>query len=106
MTHAIFSLLYSRLGNAKKSYELFRYSFITNLLPPFYVMAEVQFGTNPYFITGAGGVLQSVIFGYGGIDITDQGVKKIQTVIPDEWSRIIIKSPVLNTTNTIKTFET
>lgn len=39
MTHAIFALLYSRLGNAKKSYDLFRYSFLNNMLTPFGVMA-------------------------------------------------------------------
>lgn len=83
MTHAIFALLYSRLGNAEKSYELFKYSFTNNMLKPFGVLAETQFGTNPYFLTGAGGVIQSVIFGYAGIDITDQGVVKVQTVIPN-----------------------
>lgn len=83
MTQAIFALLYSRLGDAKKSYDFFQYSFSNNMLKPFGVMAETQFGTNPYFLTGAGGVIQSAIFGYAGIDITDQGVGKIQTVIPD-----------------------
>lgn len=53
------------------------------MLSPFGVMAETQFGTNPYFLTGAGGVIQSVIFGYAGVDITDQGVVRVQTVIPD-----------------------
>ena len=102
MTQAIFALLYSRLGNAKKSYDFFKYSFTNNMLRPFGVMAETQFGTNPYFLTGAGGVIQSVIFGYAGIDITDQGVTKVQTVIPDEWDRVIIKSSVLEASNNLK----
>ena len=34
-------------------------------------------------MTGAGGIIQSVIFGYAGVDITDKGVEKVQTVIPD-----------------------
>ncbi len=102
MTHAIFALLYSRLGDAKKSYQWFKYSFTNNQLTPFGVLAETQFGTNPYFLTGAGGILQSVIFGYGGIDIRDQGVVKVQTVIPDEWDRVVIKSGVINSTNDFK----
>jgi hypothetical protein len=53
-------------------------------------------------LTGAGGILQSVIFGYGGIDIRDQGVIKVQTVIPDEWDRVVIKSSVINSTNYMK----
>lgn len=83
MTHAIFALLYSRLGDSKKSYNLFKYSYKNNLLQPFNVLAETQGGTNPYFLTGAGGILQTVIFGYAGLDITDQGIKNVQTVIPD-----------------------
>jgi trehalose/maltose hydrolase-like predicted phosphorylase len=67
MTHAIFALLYSRLKNTKKSYQFFRNSYRNNLLTPFGVLAETQFGTNPYFLTGAGGVLQSVIFGFAGL---------------------------------------
>ncbi len=55
------------------------------------MLAETQGGTNPYFLTGAGGILQSVIFGFGGVDITDQGIKTIQTVIPEAWDRVIIK---------------
>jgi protein-glucosylgalactosylhydroxylysine glucosidase len=39
MTQAIFSLLYSRLGNAEKAYEFFELSYIPNVLQPFSVMA-------------------------------------------------------------------
>ena len=102
MTHAIFGLLYSRLGDAKKSYQWFKYSFANNQLKPFGVLAETQFGTNPYFLTGAGGILQSVIFGYGGIDIRDEGAVRVQTVIPDEWDRVVIKSSVINVSNDLR----
>ena len=33
--------------------------------------------TNPYFITGAGGTLQSIIFGFAGMEITDKGIKQM-----------------------------
>jgi len=102
MTHAIFALLYNRLGDSKNSYKWFKYSFANNQLKPFNVLAETQFGSNPYFLTGAGGIIQSVIFGYAGIDITDQGVVKVQTVIPDEWSRVVVKSPVIQISNDLK----
>ena len=29
-------------------------------------MAETEGGDNPYFLTGAGGALQSLIFGFSG----------------------------------------
>ncbi len=56
MTHAIFALLYSRMGNADKAYHFFKESYIPNLNPPFRVIAETKGGTNPYFATGAGGI--------------------------------------------------
>ncbi len=56
MTHAIFTLLYARLGNADKALKFFKESYEPNLNPPFRVIAETKGGTNPYFATGAGGI--------------------------------------------------
>jgi hypothetical protein len=47
-------------------------------------------------LTGAGGILQTVIFGFAGLDITDQGIKTIQTAIPNNWSRIIVRNSLNN----------
>ena len=60
-------------------------------------MTETQFGDNPYFVTGAGGVLQSVIFGFAGLDITDDGIQNIETVRPQAWTKVTVKSPFLKT---------
>lgn len=59
MTQAIFSLLYARLGNADKAWHFFQDAYLPNLNPPFRVIAETKGGTNPYFATGAGGVVTS-----------------------------------------------
>ena len=90
MTQAIFTLLYARLGNADKAYQWFREAYTPNLNPPFRVIAETKGGTNPYFSTGAGGVLQSMIMGFGGIDITPQGVRQVSSVIPKTWKSLTI----------------
>jgi protein-glucosylgalactosylhydroxylysine glucosidase len=42
-------------------------------------------------MTGAGGVLQSLIFGFGGYDITGNGLVKIDTAIPKAWNSVTIK---------------
>ena len=76
MTDSIFTILYSRLKESDKAYSSFIESFTKNTRPPFDVFTEAKGGTNPYFITGAGGVLQSVIYGFGGYEITDKGIKK------------------------------
>jgi hypothetical protein len=49
-------------------------------------------------------VLQAVIFGFAGVDITDSGITKVQSVIPDEWDRVVIKSPIVNAVNIVKDF--
>ena len=90
MTHAIFSLLYARLGDAANAYKFFKESYEPNLLPPFRVIAETKGGTNPYFATGAGGVLQSVLMGFGGLDITEKGIQQLQSTLPPTWKSLII----------------
>jgi len=90
MTQAIFALLYSRLGNGDKAYRFFKDAYLPNLNPPFRVIAETKGGTNPYFATGAGGVLQSVLMGFGGLDITPSGITQIKSALPREWKSLKI----------------
>ncbi len=90
MTQAIFTLLYARLGNADKAYHWFQDAYLPNLNPPFRVIAETKGGTNPYFATGAGGVLQSVLMGFGGLNITPAGIVQVKSVLPPNWKYVII----------------
>jgi protein-glucosylgalactosylhydroxylysine glucosidase len=90
MTQAIFSLLYARLGNAEKAYHFFEDAYRPNLLPPFRVIAETKGGDNPYFLTGAGGVLQTVLMGFGGLDITPKGIIQHKTILPWQWKSLVI----------------
>ncbi len=91
MGHAVLSTLYSRLGNPGKAYEIFIRSYKPNEVPPFGVISETAGGTNPYFATGAGGMLQSVIFGFGGLHITDAGLSQVKTKLPEQWKSLQIK---------------
>lgn len=92
MTEAVFSLLYSRLGDEKMATHYFYDAYIPNLNPPFRVIAEFKNGTNPYFATGAGGVLQAVIMGFGGVNINpDKGIEIVESVLPAKWKSLTIK---------------
>jgi trehalose/maltose hydrolase-like predicted phosphorylase len=91
MTQGIFALLYSRLGDGAKAYHWFKDAYEPNLNPPFRVIAETKGGTNPYFATGAGGILQSVLMGFGGLDITPQGIVQIKTALPSQWKSLTLK---------------
>jgi trehalose/maltose hydrolase-like predicted phosphorylase len=90
MTEAIFTLLYARLGDNTNAWKWFKDAYIPNLNPPFRVIAETKGGTNPYFATGAGGVLQAVLMGFGGLDITSEGIVQLKTVLPDVWKKLTI----------------
>ncbi len=82
--------LHARLGHAQKSYQLFHRSFKPNQVPPFGVIAETAGGSNPYFATGAGGMLQAVLSGFGGLKFTDTGIIQGETLLPKPWKRLTI----------------
>lgn len=90
MGHSVLATLYARLGEPDRAYEIFQRSYQPNEVPPFGVLAETAGGTNPYFATGAGGMLQAVIFGFGGLDITDQGIVQRPTRLPRQWRSLTI----------------
>jgi kojibiose hydrolase len=90
MTQAIFTLLYARLGDGEKAYKWFKDAYQPNLLAPFRVIAETKGGTNPYFATGAGGIIQSILMGFGGLEITPKGIIQIKSKLPANWKTLTI----------------
>jgi trehalose/maltose hydrolase-like predicted phosphorylase len=90
MTHAIFALLYARLGDGDTAFRYFKEAYLPNLNPPFRVIAETKGGTNPYFATGAGGILQSLLMGFGGLDITEKGIIQVPSRLPSGWKKLTI----------------
>lgn len=91
MSFSVLALQYARLGEGDKAYELFVQSFRPNQLPPFGVLSEGAGGTNPYFCTGAGGLLQAVINGFCGLEITDNGIKQLSSKLPHHWKKVVVK---------------
>jgi len=90
MTQAVFALLYARLGDGAKAFHFFKDAYEPNLLPPFRVIAETRGGTNPYFATGAGGILQSVLMGFGGLEIGPSGLTQLNSKLPENWKSLKI----------------
>lgn len=103
MSHAILATLYARGGQPEQAYRLFLDSYRPNQLPPFGVLAETAGGSNPYFATGAGGVLQALLFGFGGLDITAAGLVQHPASLPAGWRRLEIRGAgPQRTTYTVK----
>ena len=92
MAHGIFSILNARLGNTELAYEQFLDSYQPNAVPPFGVLSETAGGTNPYFSTGAGGFLQTLLNGWAGLEFTDAGiVQSYRPQLPKKWKSLTIK---------------
>lgn len=90
MTQAIFALLYARLGDSARAFHFFKDGYLQNKKHPFGVLAETKGGGNPYFATGAGGMLQSVLMGFGGLEITPSGIIQVKSVLPASWKRLTL----------------
>ena len=67
MTWAIFAIGWFNTGNYTHAQERFRRGFDPNVKPPFMVWQETLHGGCTPFLTGAGGFLQSVVFGTSGM---------------------------------------
>ena len=91
MTWSIFCVQYARLGYAEKAMEMFRKAYRPFQRPPFGAISETASSANPYFATGAGGLLQAVLNGFGGLRITDRGIIQKKPVLPPSWTRLTIK---------------
>ena len=102
MGAAILAILYNRLGESEKAAKIFADSYKRNEVPPFGVISETAGGTNPYFATGAGGMLQAVLAGFGGIQITDEGVEVGESSLPKSWKKLIIRGVGVNEQTVVK----
>ncbi|NOU60788.1 glycoside hydrolase family 65 protein [Marinifilum caeruleilacunae] len=91
MSHSILSVLYSRMGESDKAYQLFKRAYVPNKRAPFGALSESAFSNNPYFATGAGGMLQAVIFGFGGLHISEKGIEQKKPCLPKQWKKLTIK---------------
>lgn len=91
MSHSVLAVLYARLGEADKAFELFKRAYMPNKRAPFGALSESAFSNNPYFATGAGGMLQAVIFGFGGLHLTDEGIVQKKPCLPKQWKTLTIK---------------
>jgi len=90
MASGVLSVLYARMGNRDKAYDYFVKAYLPNSRPPFGVFSESANSNNPYFATGAGAMLQAVIYGFGGVELTDEGLKYNKGLLPKQWKSLKI----------------
>ena len=90
MSYSAYCVQYARMGEADKAYEMIRRCYEPNLRKPFGVISETPTSNNPYFMTGAGGLLQAVLNGFCGLQITDEGIVQLPSALPSHWKRVTV----------------
>lgn len=90
MSNAIIAVLHARLGDPETAFKVFKKSYTDKLRPPFGVLSENADNSRVSFATGLGGILQSVIFGFAGLDITDGGIVQLPTSLPSHWKSLTV----------------
>lgn len=90
MSNAIIAVLHARLGDPETAFKVFKKSYTDKLRPPFGVLSENANNSRVSFATGLGGILQSVIFGFAGVDITEDGIVQLPTRLPSHWKSLTV----------------
>jgi trehalose/maltose hydrolase-like predicted phosphorylase len=91
MGKSALATIYAQLGDAENAFRLFKESYEPNKRPPFGALSETATGHEPYFATGAGGMLQTVLFGFGGLHLTDAGIIQKNSILPKQWKSLTLK---------------
>ncbi|MDA3867578.1 MAG: glycoside hydrolase family 65 protein [Salinivirgaceae bacterium] len=91
MSYSVLAASYARLGLTKKAYELFQKAYQPNRKPPFGFISEKPRISGTVFCTGYGGMLQTIIYGFGGLKIGDNGLYQDKPNLPANWKKLTIK---------------
>lgn len=86
MTYSMHAIAWIELGDIANATQPFKQSY-ANIQPPFNVWSETPTGGTSNFITGAGGFLQGLWAGWGGVRLGDSGVT-FKPVLPPTLTSI------------------
>ena len=91
MTDAMHALIAARLGRADEAEKAFRNAYRPFVRGPFLLFSEKRSMDRCVFTTGAGGVLQAVIYGFGGLDVSKPGgIIGSKPALPTSWKKLTI----------------
>lgn len=92
MTYAIHAILAAADGDRALLSDYLRRSYEHNLRPPFLSFSETPDQDYCTFVTGAGGLLQALIYGCCGARLTDEGLAFPHApLLPDGWARLAVR---------------
>ncbi len=93
MTITLLPVIAAAVRDANLLNELTAVSYKPYLHPPYNVLTETPHNHSINFITGAGGFLQQIIYGYTGLRITEDGVKqKYKPMLPHDIQGLTLQN--------------
>lgn len=99
MAHGVTAVTQSRAGRADDAARSLTHAYKAFARGPFMVLSETASSNDAYFLTGAGSLLQGLIFGYAGIDITPRGLEQVKSSLPKNIKRVTVSTPAGTFTN-------
>ncbi len=93
MTITLYPLGAAELGDRAMLDTILTKSYQPYLRGPFNVLAETPTSDAVNFVTGAGGFLQQVIYGYTGLRLGERGlVPKYRPLLPSRIERLVLRN--------------
>lgn len=89
MTTSIYATIAAQLGRAEEAGKHFKESYEPFLLPPYYLYSEKRTSPRPCFVTGVAGTLQAILYGFAGMEPTEEGLRA-KFLLPPGWERLQI----------------
>jgi len=95
MTVSIHAVVAARLGRGRDALGLFHDSYRPFMRGPWDAFAEKRTSDRVYFCTGMGGCLQSVLYGFAGLQVVEPGQKGQGTKIAGDGEANLYAAPHL-----------
>lgn len=93
MTDAIYAVAAARLGRGEEALKRFKLSYQPFVRPPFHLFSEKRTRDNLAFLTGAAGVVEAVVYGFGGLRLEPgaEGRPRLEPHLPPGWTALRIR---------------
>ena len=93
MTVTLYAVVAAELGDRALVDSLLPLAYRGYVRPPFDVLAETPENEGTDFLTGAGGFLQQVVYGYTGLRLGEAGLQAtFRPVLPSRIRRLVLRN--------------
>lgn len=95
MTDAIHAIIAARLDRPEEAMKRFRQSYQPFVRPPYHLFSEKRSRDNVCFLTGAAGVVEAVLYGFGGLRLESDPARPHRPLLtphlPEAWTALRIR---------------